>query len=87
MMEAVRTSETAVYFNETTRPYIPQICHFHNRRRENLKTLLKITWFRVSKLSVFKSRAKESIAIQWELKWKYSKQQEHYAAIHSALLA
>jgi hypothetical protein len=29
MMEAVRTSETSVYFNETTRPYIPESCHLH----------------------------------------------------------
>jgi hypothetical protein len=27
MMEAVRTSETSVYVNETTRHYIPQDCH------------------------------------------------------------
>jgi hypothetical protein len=28
--EAVRTSETSVYFNETTRLYIPQGCHLQN---------------------------------------------------------
>jgi hypothetical protein len=38
MMEAVRTSETSVYFNGTTRRYIPEGCHFHTRRRENLKS-------------------------------------------------
>jgi hypothetical protein len=27
MMAAVRTSETLVYFNETTRRYIPEGCH------------------------------------------------------------
>jgi hypothetical protein len=27
MMEAVHTSETSVYFNETTRRYIPEGCH------------------------------------------------------------
>jgi hypothetical protein len=27
MMEPVRTSETSVYFNETTRRYIPEGCH------------------------------------------------------------
>jgi hypothetical protein len=37
MMEAVPTSETSVYF-ETTRRYIPEDCHFHTRRRENLKS-------------------------------------------------
>jgi hypothetical protein len=28
-MEAVRTSETSVYFNETTRRYFPEGCHLH----------------------------------------------------------
>jgi hypothetical protein len=27
MMEAIRTSETPVYFNKTTRRYIPEGCH------------------------------------------------------------
>jgi hypothetical protein len=27
LMEAVRTSETSVYFHETTRHYIPESCH------------------------------------------------------------
>jgi hypothetical protein len=26
-MEAIRMSETSVYFNETTRRYIPEYCH------------------------------------------------------------
>jgi hypothetical protein len=29
MMEAVHTSETLVYFNETTQRYIPAGCHIH----------------------------------------------------------
>jgi hypothetical protein len=37
MMEAVCTSETSVYFNETTRCYVPEGCHFHTRHRENVK--------------------------------------------------
>jgi hypothetical protein len=37
MMEAVRTSETFVYFNETTGRYIPEDSKLHTRRRENLK--------------------------------------------------
>jgi hypothetical protein len=37
MMEAVRTSETLVYFNETTRRYTPEGYHLDTRRRENLK--------------------------------------------------
>jgi hypothetical protein len=29
MMEAVRTSETSLYFNETIWPYIPDTCHLN----------------------------------------------------------
>jgi hypothetical protein len=36
LMEAVRTSETSVYFYDTTRPYFAGSCHFQNH--ENLKT-------------------------------------------------
>jgi hypothetical protein len=36
-MEAVRTSETSVYFHETTRRYTPERYHLYTRRRENLK--------------------------------------------------
>jgi len=38
MMEAVRTSETSVNFNVTTRRYIPEDSKLHTRRRENLKS-------------------------------------------------
>jgi hypothetical protein len=38
MMEAVRTSETSVYSNETTRRYIPEGSNLHTRRHENLKS-------------------------------------------------
>jgi hypothetical protein len=42
MMEAVRTSETPIFFNETTRFYIPEgrlsSPHLHAFRRENLKS-------------------------------------------------
>jgi hypothetical protein len=37
MMGAVRTSETSTYFHKTTRRYIPEVCHLHTHRRENLK--------------------------------------------------
>jgi hypothetical protein len=37
MMEAVHTSETSVYFNETIWRYIPEGCHLHTRHRGNLK--------------------------------------------------
>jgi hypothetical protein len=38
MTEAVRTSETSVYFNEATRRCIPEGCHHQIHRRENLKS-------------------------------------------------
>jgi hypothetical protein len=38
MMESVHTSETSVYFNETTRRYIPKSCHLHTRGRKNFKS-------------------------------------------------
>jgi hypothetical protein len=38
MMEAVRTSESSVNFNVTTRRYIPEDSKLHTRRRENLKS-------------------------------------------------
>jgi hypothetical protein len=37
-----RTSETSVYFYETTWRNIPEGCHFHTRRRENLKISLDV---------------------------------------------
>jgi hypothetical protein len=37
-MEAVRTSETSVYSNETTWRYVPEGSKLHTRRRENLKS-------------------------------------------------
>jgi hypothetical protein len=37
MMEAVRTSETSVYFYEITRHCIPEGCHLHTHRHENFK--------------------------------------------------
>jgi len=38
IMEAIRTSETSVYSNETTRRYIPDGCNLRSRRREDLKS-------------------------------------------------
>jgi hypothetical protein len=35
-MEVVRTSETSLYFYETTRRNIPKDSHLHTRHRENL---------------------------------------------------
>jgi hypothetical protein len=37
-MEAVRTSETSVYYKETTRRNIPESYHLHTHRRENLQS-------------------------------------------------
>jgi hypothetical protein len=45
-MEAVRTSETSVCYNETTRRFIPEgylsIYHLHTLRRENLQTAILV---------------------------------------------
>jgi cell division protein FtsL len=38
MMEAVRTSETSVYFKHTTRRYISEGYHLHTSHRDNLKS-------------------------------------------------
>jgi hypothetical protein len=42
LMEAVQTSETSIYFNKTTRRYIPEGFHHHIHRRENLKSHLDL---------------------------------------------
>jgi len=38
MMEALRTSETSVHFNVSTRRYTPEDTKLHTRSRENLKS-------------------------------------------------
>jgi hypothetical protein len=38
MMEIVLTSETSLYYNDTTRRNISEGFHLHTRRRENLKS-------------------------------------------------
>jgi hypothetical protein len=58
-MEAVRTSETSVNFNVTTRRFIPEDTKLHTRCRENLKSriinaylfilLLQTEWIACSK--------------------------------------
>jgi hypothetical protein len=35
-VQTICISEASVYFNETTRRYIPEECHLYSRRRENL---------------------------------------------------
>jgi hypothetical protein len=42
MMEAASTSETSANFYQTTRRNNPHDSHLHTRRRENLKSRLKI---------------------------------------------
>jgi hypothetical protein len=36
IMQVVRTSETSVYANDTTRCYVPENCHLHTRCREDM---------------------------------------------------
>jgi hypothetical protein len=61
----VLTSEAMVYFNETTRRSIPQVCHLHNRLCEDLKSyslyiLIMLPGFRVNHGSI---SASTSIAV------------------------
>jgi hypothetical protein len=42
MMKAVNTSETSVNLYQTTRRNIPEDIHLRNRRRENLKSQLRV---------------------------------------------
>jgi hypothetical protein len=42
MMESERTFETSVYFYQTTRRNNPEDSYLHTRRRDNLKSHLKI---------------------------------------------
>jgi hypothetical protein len=44
MMEAVRTSETSINFNMTTRRYIPEDSKLHTPHRENLKFHVFLRW-------------------------------------------
>jgi hypothetical protein len=41
--EAIRTSETSAYFNQTTPRYILERCHHHTCLRENLKSQRYVT--------------------------------------------
>jgi hypothetical protein len=45
MMEAVRTSETSINFNVTTRRYIPEDSKLYTHRRENLNPHIRFTKF------------------------------------------
>jgi hypothetical protein len=35
---SIITSESFVYFYQTTQHITPEVCHYHTRRRENLKS-------------------------------------------------
>jgi hypothetical protein len=48
MMEAVRTSETLVYFSETTWRYIPGGCNLHTCYQKKLKSLAVMQFYRTS---------------------------------------
>jgi predicted RNA methylase len=43
MMEAARTSGTSVDVQLRTRQYIPEESELHTRRRENLKSYIKVS--------------------------------------------
>jgi hypothetical protein len=57
MMVAARTSETSVWFHETTRRCIPESCHLHTRHRENMifhnLTITQIQHFQIIILDSF----------------------------------
>jgi hypothetical protein len=53
MMEAVRTYEMSVYFNEATRRYVSESCHLHTLRRENLNSHFLLLYFHNSRSSVY----------------------------------
>jgi hypothetical protein len=46
MMEALSASETSVNFYQTILRNIPEDCHLHTRRRENLELLLNAVPYR-----------------------------------------
>jgi hypothetical protein len=46
MMKAVHTSETSVYFNETTLRCVPEGYHLHTCRLENMKSHVENAVFR-----------------------------------------
>jgi hypothetical protein len=62
MMEAVRISETSVYFNEPTRHCIPESCSLHTRRRENLKSHI----IKAKQLKRMRWLAKVARMARWE---------------------
>jgi hypothetical protein len=47
MMEAARTSETLVNFYQTTRRYNPEDGHLRTQRRENLKSYIGVSRWKI----------------------------------------
>jgi hypothetical protein len=45
MIDAVRTSEKSVCYNETTRRNIPEGCLVYAYHRQNLKPHISVLWF------------------------------------------
>jgi hypothetical protein len=81
-MEAVHTSETSVYSNESTRRYISESSHLHTRRRQNLKshTILSLTTGQIARVW-FSVEARHHVRIGSEgLRDAYSKGAEGMAA-------
>jgi hypothetical protein len=54
MMEAARTSETLVNFYQTTRRYDPEDSHLRTHRRDNLKSYLEISYYRLRQVDMFR---------------------------------
>jgi hypothetical protein len=49
-MKAVRTSETMVYFNETTWRHIPEGCHLHNTVFLKIYVFIYCFWYSVTQM-------------------------------------
>jgi hypothetical protein len=67
MMEAVRTSETSVNFNVTTRRYIPEDSELHTCRRENLKSHVRDTYRQNSRTFLAKVLLASLLGVCWLL--------------------
>jgi hypothetical protein len=55
-MEAVCTSETLVYFNETTQRYVPESCHLHNGCHDRVKICSSETFDKSSAHTALQAR-------------------------------
>jgi hypothetical protein len=73
------TSETSVYFNETTRHYIPEHFYLHTRRRENVKSyeFVQVFW------SVWEEHTASIFSVE-VLKWRQYVPWKHCYLLTSA---